>query len=41
MDIRMVPIWFRDLSEYREVMEIPRVSYWAYWAIVEERRHAT
>ena len=30
-----------DFSEYREVTGTPRESYWAYWAIVEERRQAT
>ena len=37
----MVPKKIRDFSEYREVTGTPRESYWAYWAIVEERRQAT
>ena len=37
----MVLIRFGDISKYREVTGTPRESYWAKWAIVEERRHAT
>ena len=40
MDTGMVPIRFEEFSEYREVTGTPRESYWAYWAIVEERRKA-
>ena len=37
----MVPKKSGDFLEYREVTGTPRESYWAYWAIVEERRKAT
>ena len=29
------------LPEYRGVTRTPKGKYWAYWAILEERRKAT
>src|SRR3989337_3030123 len=41
LDIGMVPSGSGIFSEYREVTGTPRKKYWAYWALLEERRKAT